>query len=439
MNVTLIHPPSSEIYKKFKRKPIKRLPIGLAYIAANIEKAGHTTNVIDAESDDLNLNDIQSILLSQGPDAIGITCTTPLFPIASKIADMAKQICPNSKIILGGPHINALAEESLSLSKNADFVVIGEGDITFIELINALNRPEEYDHIPGIGYRKKGEIIINKTRPMVETLDDLPFPAREKFPLEKYRDPDKYNEPYTLLVTSRGCPYKCIFCGSAATWGRTVRFRSADNVIEEIDEIVNKYHIRNITFSDDTFTLKKDRMIKICEKIVQNKYNINFICSSRINTIDEERLTTLAAAGCREITFGVESGDANIIKIISKNINLQDVKPAFDLVKKFGIRVHSSYIIGNPEDTHETINKTINFAIKSGTDAAQFSLSTPYPGTPLWQMAIEKKKLNTNNYAQFKWYYSVVANLSKVSDEDLIHYQKKAYQKFSEVKNKMAC
>lgn len=433
-NILLIHPPSREVYDRFERKAINRIPIGLAYIAAIAECKGLNVKVIDAEASELSLDEIASFIVDSQPDVVGVTCATPLYPCAVKILDIAKQISSKTITVLGGPHINALPKESLEGCKSADFVVYGEGDETFSELLEYLQGGIRYPDISGIGYRKGDVVRMQSPRAAIKNIDSIPFPARHKFPVERYHDPDRYNEPYTLLVTSRGCPYKCIFCGSPATWGRKVRFRSPENVLREIDEIVGRFNIRNITFSDDTFTLNKQNVLEISDGIVERGYGIKFLCSSRIDTIDAERLHALAKAGCTEITFGIESADEDILKTVCKDINIKNVKTIFRLVKEFGIRVHSSYIIGNPGDTHKTIEKTINFAVDSGTDAAQFSISTPYPGTPLWQMAFEQNKFQDKKLSEFKWYYSVAANLSNVSDKDLIDYQRRAYKLFEESK-----
>jgi len=431
--VLLIHPSSKAVYDGFERKDINRIPIGLAYIAATAESNGYDTKVVDAEAENLSLQELGNSVNEFKPSIVGVTCTTPLFPITSKILDIVKEISNSTITVIGGPHINALPGESLTECSSADYVVFGEGEESFAELLYNIEKGKRNINIPGVGYRHGKDVILNGPRTVISDLDTIPFPARHKFHIEKYHDPDRYEMPYTLMVTSRGCPYRCIFCASSTTWGRSTRFRSVSNILCEIDEIVKILNINNITFTDDTFILKKSRVIDICKGIIERKYNLEFMCSSRINTtVDDETLEILAKAGCKEITFGVESGDESILKAVCKDIDLNKVKPLFEKVKSHGIRVHSSYIIGHPGDTHETIDKTINFAIDSGTDAAQFSISTPHPGTPLWQMALEQKKLKSRDYSKYKHYYSVVANLSNVSDEELISYQRDAYKRFDE-------
>lgn len=432
MKILLVHPPNQLVYDKFSRAPIKRLPIGIAYVAAYMEQHGYDVSVLDPEALDLGSSEILSRVTDLSPDVIGFSCTTPLFPIAVQLAEDIKKLLPHVKIIIGGPHISAMPAQSLEASSAIDFVVFGEGEESLLELIRALEHSGPYGGIAGVGYREGGRATLGPPRPYIQDIDSLPFPARRLFPMDRYRDPLHYDEPYTLLVTSRGCPFKCVFCASSVTWGRRVRMRSTENVLKEIDEVVKEYGIRNITFADDTFTLNRERTIEICKGIVERGYDIRFLCSSRVDTIDESRLEWLQKAGCKVISFGIETGNPDIMKVVLKGINLDQVVSTFAMVKKYGITVHSSYIIGNPGDTHETIEQTIQFALDSGTDEAQFSISTPFPGTDLWKSALEKGLISSQDFSSYKWYYSVAANLSHVKDEDLIEYQRKGYRVFKE-------
>ncbi len=432
MQVLLVHPPNHLVYDKFARAAIKRLPVGMAYLAAYVEQQGYPVHVLDAEALDFGFQEIMAHITGLKPDVVGFSCTTPLFPSAVVLAEAVKENLPRTAIVLGGPHISALPQGSLEASESIDFVVSGEGEESFFELLQAWERSGPFDHLAGVGFKKQGRALINPPRPYLPDIDALPFPARHLFPLDRYRDPLHYDEPYTLMVTSRGCPFRCIFCASSVTWGRKVRLRSPQNVIAEIAEVVNRYGIRNITFADDTFTLNRERTIDICRRIVKEKFNINFLCSSRLDTIDEERLHWLQKAGCHTITFGIETGNQEIAKVIRKDVDLSPAPRVFKMVRDYGIAVHSSYIIGNPGDTRETIEQTIQFALDSGTDEAQFSISTPFPGTELWKMAINQGLMPATDFTAYKWYYSVAGNLSRVSDDELISYQRWAYNLFQE-------
>jgi len=432
MIILLVHPPNALVYDKFARAPIKRLPVGMAYLAAFVAQQGYPVHVLDAEALDYGFEEIMAHVRELEPDVVGFSCTTPLFPSAVVLAEAVKEMFPRAAVVLGGPHISALPRESLEASEAIDFVVFGEGEESFLELIKAWEGSVPFEEVAGVGFKKEGRTLINPPRPFIRDIDALPFPARHLFPLERYRDSIHYQEPYTVMVTSRGCPFRCIFCASSVTWARKVRLRSPENVIAEIAEVVRRYGIRNINFADDTFTLNRERTIDICRRIVQEKFNIKFLCSSRLDTIDAERLHWLKKAGCHTLTFGIETGNQEIAKVIRKDVDLSPAPRVFKMVQDHGIAVHSSYIIGNPGDTRETIEQTIQFALDSGTDEAQFSISTPFPGTELWKMSLEQGLLPAEDFTAYKWYYSVAANLSRVSNEELISYQRRAYDLFQE-------
>jgi radical SAM superfamily enzyme YgiQ (UPF0313 family) len=404
----------------------------MAYLAAFVAQQGYPVHVLDAEALDYGFEEIMAHVRELEPDVVGFSCTTPLFPSAVVLAEAVKEMFPRAAVVLGGPHISALPRESLEASEAIDFVVFGEGEESFLELIKAWEGSVPFEEVAGVGFKKEGRTLINPPRPFIRDIDALPFPARHLFPLERYRDSIHYQEPYTVMVTSRGCPFRCIFCASSVTWARKVRLRSPENVIAEIAEVVRRYGIRNINFADDTFTLNRERTIDICRRIVQEKFNIKFLCSSRLDTIDAERLHWLKKAGCHTLTFGIETGNQEIAKVIRKDVDLSPAPRVFKMVQDHGIAVHSSYIIGNPGDTRETIEQTIQFALDSGTDEAQFSISTPFPGTELWKMSLEQGLLPAEDFTAYKWYYSVAANLSRVSNEELISYQRRAYDLFQE-------
>ncbi|MBF0623657.1 MAG: cobalamin-dependent protein [Magnetococcales bacterium] len=437
MKVVLIHPPSPRDGGNWRRGG--RTPVGLSYIAAVVLQLGHECTIIDAESLSMPVEEIDRQLRQLQPDVVGMTCTTPLFPATVQIAAMARQAIPGVTIVAGGPHVNALPRESLQANPNLDFVVVGEGEITFTRLLELLVAGRTPDHEPGLGYRTPdGAIIIGPPRPLIQDLDSLPPPAWNKLPLHAYTDESQFpgGVRYAILISSRGCPFNCTFCASQVTWGRKVRFRSPRRLIPELEELVKVHGVSVLWFADDTFTLNKKHVRAVCQGVIDAGLEVNIKCSSRVDTIDAERLKWLAAAGCSEITFGCESADPGILKVIGKEIRLEKVRPAFELVHSFGIQVHSSWIIGNPGDTRETIEKTIDFAIDSGTDKAQFTLMTPYPGTPLWETALEKNRLQAPDFMKFRWYYNVVANLSEVSDQELLDWQQEAYRRFESSRRK---
>ncbi len=436
MKILLIHPSDEVVYESFERKQIAHFPIGLGYIAAMGEKAGHDVYVLDYQVTPFGAPELEGRIADLKPQLVGVTCTTPVFKAAGDILKTVKKVLPETKTLLGGPHINALPESSLHQCPDADFAIFGEGEDSFAELLAAIAAGgDDYRGILGVAWRgPDGQVTMNRPRPMAKDIDLFPIPARHLFEIEKYSDPDRYQGSHTIFISSRGCPFRCKFCASQATWGRKVRFRSPEKVVDEAQVVVNDLGIRHITINDDTFTASKRNVLEICRLIEERGLKFSFLCSSRVNTIDEEMAAALARAGCCEITFGIESADPEILKNICKDIDISRAVPVFKMVREHGIRVHSSYIVGNPGDTHETINKTIDFAVESGTDYAQFSVCVPFPGTPLWREAVEKGMLKTDDYTKFTRYYSVVANFSQVSDEELVEYQREGYRRFNAAK-----
>jgi radical SAM superfamily enzyme YgiQ (UPF0313 family) len=235
-----------------------------------------------------------------------------------------------------------------------------------------------------------------------------------------------------MLTTSRGCPSLCTFCGSQATWGRTTRFRSPESVITEIRKCSEEHRIKNFVFCDDTFTLRKDQTIDICRGITELPFRVNIFCSSRVDSLTADRLEWLKKAGVYCLTFGIESGNNEILKLMRKGITVDQVRKAVALTKNFGIEVHGSFIIGNLGDTEETIEQTISLAIELDLDQVQFSILVPLPGTECFKKAEEMNafRCHTGNFESFYWYYSVAANMTKVPDERMLELQKSAYERW---------
>lgn len=432
MKVLLLHPPNNDVYSKFDRGILKRLPIGLAYIAAAIRDAGFELEILDAEALNMGIKECVALIQKKDIDILGITATTPLITIAHQIAKEVKAHNLAIETILGGPHASSMPSETLKVFVSFDYIVLGEGELTIAELLKTIDRGKIPYNIAGVGFRDNGKIIINKKRDFIKDLDSVSLPLRDIFPNEKYLDPTNYSGTYTLAVTSRGCPYNCIFCGSASVWGKSIRFRSAENILDELEIIVEKLKIKNITFSDDTFTLKKERVLKLCKGIIERKLGINFHCSSRADTIDEDRILALKKAGCQGIGFGFESGDNDILKVIKKGITVDDIRRAAELTKKHGLQAYASYMLGNPGETNETIKKTIELALELKTDRTQFCIATPFPGTELWAMAKQQNKIKHKDFSEYYWYYSVAANMTDLSDEQLLYWQRYAYQRLKE-------
>jgi anaerobic magnesium-protoporphyrin IX monomethyl ester cyclase len=354
--------------------------------------------------------------------------------IVLDVAGLVKKGLPSVKVVLGGPHISAVRGEALQ-SDAVDFAVFGEGEATLLELLTTIESGDNFAGVKGIAYKENGRHHVNTGRDPITDLDSLPTPLWDLFDFTNYHDFFIHGDPpYINLTTSRGCPYDCIFCGSKTTWGKKVRYHSAPYVLKELAWLAEN-GIHNISFVDDTFTLNKQRLRTICEGIVTMGINITFLCSSRVDTLDEEILVLLKKAGCKMITFGVESADEGVLKTIKKKTNLSQVRRSIALTKEAGIKTHTSYVIGCPGETRETVEKTIKFAIDMDPDYVQFSIFTPLPGTESWDYLDPQQKTSID-YSTLHWYGSYVLNSSGLSADYLITRQQEAYDAFKAQKER---
>src|SRR3990170_1002056 len=414
MRVCLINPP--RIQPKLWGKPSVSIPLDIAYVAALLEKQ-HEVHIIDTANEGWNnlelidrtkcrqglTNKEIAVRIKQGlPDVVGITIAfSGWWKPACEVASIVKSIDKDIITVLSGLHPSARPADCLK-HPNTDFVVIGEAEYTMLELVGALEQgtTKGFKKIRGIGYIKNGETVFTPPRPAIQDLDSLPFPARHLLPMDTYFAAVKENplrgeirKPWTIMLTSRGCPNNCVFCSIHVVMGKKWRGRSPENVVDEIEQLVYTYHIKQIDFHDDNMTLDKKRMETICDLIVQKRLDIEWYTPNgvRADTLDENLLTKMKASGCKKIRIAPESGVQRVVdQIIKKNLNLKDVENAVVLSKKVGIKVGCFFVIGLIGETKDDIEATINYAYKLrqlGADGFQFSIATPVYGTELYEQA----------------------------------------------------
>lgn len=370
--VLLINPPS-----EFKT-PV--LPLGLASIAAYLKSKDRTIDisVIDAWAEDLNFEELKQRIAETHADIAGVYMVSPRYDQGKKTIEACREALPKTTIIAGGPHPSAIPIETLNDIPQLDICVIGEGEITMHELVNGY----QLSAIRGIAFREKNEIKITPPRDFIQNLDELPLPARELFPIIKYRTHPPYGRknPYFTMVTSRGCPFQCAYC-SKDVFSMKHRARSPQGVCDEIEELMRKYKAKEIQFYDDDFTLDMARAEKICDEILRRRIKIRWSCVTRVDLVNENLLKKMKAAGCWLISYGVESGNQDILNAIHKGFNLEQVILAFALTKKLGIATLGYFMAGLPGETKETIKQGINLAKKLKPDFASWGILIVYPGS----------------------------------------------------------
>jgi len=405
MKILLINPPAKNTLKGNNPTIIDEErgynpPLGLLYIAGYLEKYSpqHQVEVLDTQVEELTYEDLGAWIRNATPDIVGITAMTFTLIDVLKTAKVVKNISKDIKVILGGPHVYIYPEETISLPE-VDFLILGEGEITFAELIDNIDDIEKLKNIKGLVFKSNGKIYNTGLRELIRDLDVLPHPARHLVPYKKYSSLIAKRQPITTMITSRGCPYNCSFCARPHL-GKRFRARSAKNVVQEMEECV-KLGINEFLIYDDTFTIDRQRVLDICDEIIAKKLDIGWDIRVRVDTVDEEMLKKLKRANCERIHYGVEAGTEKILKVLRKGITLDQVKYAFKLTKKIGISTLAYFMIGSPTETKEDILATIEFAKKLNPDFVHITITTPFPATAIYQKGLEEGIIKRDFWRDF--------------------------------------
>jgi anaerobic magnesium-protoporphyrin IX monomethyl ester cyclase len=398
--VLLVNPP----FYRLMNSHFNGLSLGLSYIAAVLSENGYYVKVYNAdykncekyadqreifESYDnykkilFNLSnplwsEVKETIESYSPDIIGITMLTGTYKSAENIARIAKGLNEDVVVVVGGTHPTVLPEETIK-NEYFDYVVRGEGEYTFLELVKGVR----IEDILGLTYvNKNGEIVINPDREFMKDIDSIPFPNRDS-----YLNDTQYMD-YGYVLTGRGCPFECTFCASKRIWRGHVRLRPPENVVEEVKSVYNKYSTKLFYFVDDTFTLNKKRTEKICELLLESNLDITWICDTRVDTIDEELLKLMKESGCTRVKVGVESGSERILKMVKKKITKKQIREAVAHIKGEGIDLTIYLMIGFPTETKVEMQETLDFAMELDPTYYSLSILAPYPGTEIYDEII---------------------------------------------------
>lgn len=404
-------------------------PVNLAYLAAIAEKLGHEVRIIDAEAENLPCAKMINEVVNFKPDLVGMTATTPFFHFVEVAASLIKEKLPGVSVLLGGAHITVLKEKAFKSC--FDYGFIGEADKSFSNFLKKYERKEDVSGVPGILFREGKDIRYTGDVAPIMDMDSLLEPAYHLLKMEKYKIGTLRGlKNFASIMTVRGCPFECIFC-STKVFGKNIRRRTPELVVEEIKRIKKQYNISHFIFADDTLTMHREHILKICELIIKDNMNITFEGGTRANLVDETIIAKLNEAGMIRICFGLESVDENIRRIMCKEVPLESYITANKITNKYGIETLNSCMIGLPGETKDTIKKTLSFLRDTReVKQANISIVVPYPGTELYDMAKSEAhglKLMVDDFSKFRRYNTAVMKVGDLSPADLIQFQNDAF------------
>ena len=409
-------------------------PLGLMYLAAYARKQGHADiSLIDNRLEGWGLDRLLEKTLAEKPKVVGMTALTMEASVMYAFSRMLRDKAPQVFQIAGGVHATHFTEEALRDSC-VDVAVLGEGEVTFTEIMDLLSIKKSWSDLPGIAYQENGELVKTAPRPLIEDMDGMPFPAWDLIPVQRYFGKPMGDLLFSRrelmsLYTSRSCPYECIYCHNL--FGRGFRPRSAKNVFEEVHTLYHQYGIREFHIQDDIFNLRTDRAMEFCEQVIQSGMRCTFAFPNgmRADIMTEDLLKAMKRAGVKRIAYSIESASPRIQKLIRKRLDLDKASRIAEMTAKMGILTKGFFMLGFPTETKEEMETTIRFARESSFHIVNFSRVLPNRGTELYNMVVDSGRTLSFNFDQYRYDYSDI-NLSAVDDETFEKLIRKAYRTF---------
>ncbi len=446
IDILFIFPPIS-VTERYGSRNVGKIgglqpPLGIASLAAYTREKGYNVWIIDAVAQNYNNEEILNYIRKNKPAVVGISSLTATFNRAIYCAEAIKKEFPSILVVIGGHHVTVLTEQVIRDNHCFDLCVYGEGELTLYDILREykgkeynyhefINDTDILSNIKGIAFRNGKSVIVTGKRELINDLDQLPLPLREFFDISNYQPlPNQYKRlPLLHLVVSRGCPYTCSYCSATGVFGRTLRARSPEKVVEEIEFLIDKYGAKDISFWDDAFTTDKKWVARICNLIIDKKLDITWTCYGRVNTVDKDLLKLMKQAGCWNLFFGFESGVQDLLNTVGKKITLEQIKQVTKWCKEVGIEVRASFMIALPQETPEMALKTIDFAVELDPEYAQFCITTPFPGTKLFEDAKKYGKLDLN-FDKYNAWQPVFVPKGYKNREEIINMEKLAVRRF---------
>lgn len=451
MKTLLIDPPY-HCLMGIKSTPI--YPLGLAYLSAVLNKAGHESMYVNLDYDDTSnytnlfsrtknisfykkyLTEcdeksnhriwkiLEALLVMMSPEIVGISCVTVKMKSVLKVARIVKNYSLDIKVVLGGHHSQIYADEILNNCPEIDFVIKGEAEESLVELVDFLERQksetsrdyeERLGNIDGLVFRNSmNELCEGKSRSFISNLDSLPFAESAKY----YRNGELIDLGLSSIMTSRGCPYQCNYCATNQIWHRKVRRRSVRNVMDEIEYRISNQNIREFNFLDDCFTMNKNWIYEFCDSILNENISINWSCISSINFIDEDLFKLIVKAGCNKINLGIESGSERILELCNKHLNLEHAKRIFGYARKYRISTAAYFMMGFPTETEDDIRKTQQCIRQLNPNGVYLNVLIPLPGTRFFDWVVKKALIDVKSAWSGDMYENLQVNYTNtISDE----------------------
>jgi len=377
---------------------LESVPLNLSYLGAVLEQKGYFVKGYNLNFEKINIDEIKNF------DIVGITSTTVVFPEVVKFIKRIKKTNPKLIIVVGGPHTTACPDESLSV-KEIDYLVVGEGEISFPKLVEAIEKGFSKSNIPNLVYRRGGKIIHNK-RSVIKDLDEIPFPAKHIFDISKYPNLQK---AYGDIIASRGCPFKCTNCKPGLDDIAPYRLRKPEKVVDEMEWLMEKYKVRHFTFSDSELVGPKIWVKKFTSEIKSRNLRITYTCNGRTDRIDSEVLSWLKQSGCVFIGYGVESGSQEVIdNLLLKGINLNRTREVISETVNSGIGTGAWFMIGIPGETEKQLRQTISFAKTLDVSIIEINVAMPWPGTGFYEVCKKNGWLSTEDWGKMDEKHSAV-------------------------------
>ncbi|MBN2430305.1 MAG: radical SAM protein [Acidobacteria bacterium] len=424
-------PHAEESYSKYIP-----FPFFLAYTAALLEQNSIDVKLVDSIALGESVADFLVHIENYAPDLIILETSTPSIIWDLELCQTIKKKLPETRIALAGPHHDMYRPDFIAENPALDMVFLGEFELTVLELVQTLSENNKPGQVPGLILRDQmsGQIIETGRRPLIENLDDLPFPARHQLPMYRYCDsPGGLPNPSLQIIASRGCPFQCTFCSwpQIMYGGNKYRVRSPGNIADEIEYCLQRYEFKSVYFDDDTFNIGEARIIRLCDEFISRGFSIPWAIMARADTMTERMLCRMKDAGLQVVKYGVESSSQKLIDAAGKGLNLEKAEKTIRLTQTLGIKVHLTYCFGLPGETRETINQSIQHSLDMNPDSVQYSIVTPFPGSEYFERLKRDNALISLDWSDYDGSRGAVFSTPNLSADELTNALKIAYRRWT--------